>query len=903
MRCTINRIRMLHNQVSALRRAMGANGRLETHGSAYRLPIGPGERDLDRFEELVARGRAQTDADPAAAAEILQRALDLWRGPPLSDVAYESFAQAEIARLEETRWAAFGARIEAELAVGRHAEVVPELEAAVAEQPLRERLRGQLMLALYRCGRQAEALEAYRTARRTLVEEIGVEPGAELRALQDAILAQDPALDAPPGPEELPAALDAGSPLLAGRDRELAELVALLTEASEGRGGVVLVSGLRGIGKTRLAAELAREALRRRMTVVYTGAAHGDALGAVRRVAESERPALAVVDDADDAGRDVLDRVAAAGGDGARRHLVVLVLHRGPEAPPPFAAHEGQRRELGPLDDEAIAAIARLYLPAGVQSIPTEALAAESHGIPLAVHRAAEEWARARASRVAEASAGRAAAERGELRAAEADLSSDLLSLRAVDERGRLYRTEGDGAPLPVACPFLGLATFDADHAEYFFGRERLVAEMVARLVGSPLLAVVGPSGSGKSSAVRAGLLPALASGVLPGSRHWSQGLMRPGAHPLAELERVLPHGGGRAALAVDQFEEVFTVCRDERERTDFLDALVGLAEDRDRRVQVVVAVRADFYGRCATHDRLARLVGANQVLVGPMSRDELRSAIVEPARRVGLRVEPALTDALIADVLDEPGGLPLLSAALLEQWRERDGRVMRRAAYDRTGGVHGAVGRLAEQTYTRLSEPEREAARRILLRLADAGQSETGMFVRRRMPLDEIDPEPDAQTAAALTALIDSRLVTVEEESLEVAHEALLREWPRLRAWLEEDSEAGGSTSISPTRRATGKLPDANRASSTEARGWRRRSIGSPPTNVTSTSSNGTTSTRAGPRPSTRPRTSAGPTAASAPCWPVSPPCSHSRSWPASWRSTSAARPAMRRGSPTPSA
>ena len=205
--------------------------------------------------------------------------------------------------------------------------------------------------------------------------------------------------------------------------------------------------------------------------------------------------------------------------------------------------------------------------------------------------------------------------------------------------------------------------------------------------------AVIGPSGSGKSSAVRAGLVPALAEGALPGSERWRQVLMRPGAHPLAELERALPDGGEHALLVVDQFEEVFTVCRDEAERTAFLDALVGLTEDRDRRVQVVIAMRADFYGRCAAHDGLARLVGANQVLVGPMSRDELRRAIEEPARRVGLRVEPSLTDALIADVLDEPGGLPLLSAALLEQWREREGRTMRHATYERTGGVQGAVG------------------------------------------------------------------------------------------------------------------------------------------------------------------------------------------------------------------
>ena len=338
-------------------------------------------------------------------------------------------------------------------------------------------------------------------------------------------------------------------------------------------------------------------------------------------------------------------------------------------------------------------------------------------------------------------------------------------------------------------CPFLGLATFDPAHAEYFFGRERLVAELAARLVGSPLLAVVGPSGSGKSSAVRAGLLPALAAGVLPGSARWRRGLMRPGAHPLAALQWVLPEEGERAVLVVDQFEEVFTLCRDEQERTDFLDALVALAEDRDRHVQVVVAMRADFYGRCATHDRLARLVGANQVLVGPMRRDELRRAIVEPARRVGLRVEPSLTDALIADVADEPGGLPLLSAALLEQWRERDGRVMRRAAYERTGGVRGAVGRLAEATYTGLPEPERIAARRILMRLAAAGEQETA-FVRRRVPMEELDAERDDPTAAALAALTDSRLVTADEGTVEVAHEALLREWPRLRGWLEEDAE-----------------------------------------------------------------------------------------------------------------
>jgi WD40 repeat protein len=213
------------------------------------------------------------------------------------------------------------------------------------------------------------------------------------------------------------------------------------------------------------------------------------------------------------------------------------------------------------------------------------------------------------------------------------------------------------------------------------------------------------------------------------------------------------------------------------------------LAEDRERDVQVVVAMRADFYGHCAAHERLARLVGASPVLVGTMRRDELRRAIEEPARRVGLTVESSLTDALIADVLDQPGGLPLLSAALLEQWGEREGRVMRHAVYERTGGVRGAVGRLAEKTYASLSEPERVAARRILLRLADAGEHGAG-FVRRRVPLDELEADRDEHAAGALATLIDSRLVTADGETLEVAHEALLREWPRLRGWLEEDAD-----------------------------------------------------------------------------------------------------------------
>ena len=192
--------------------------------------------------------------------------------------------------------------------------------------------------------------------------------------------------------------------------------------------------------------------------------------------------------------------------------------------------------------------------------------------------------------------------------------------------------------------------------------------------------------------------------------------------------------------LAVDQFEELFTACQDERERAEFVSALLEVP-------RVVVAVRADFYGRCAVYPELSRALGGNHVLVGPMSREELRRAIERPARRAGLVVEPELTDALLADVEGEPGALPLLSTTLLELWGRRDGQQLRLAAYARLGGVQGAVARLAEDAYVALAPDQQAAARTLFLRLCD--EDENGTVVRRRIALDE----QDAAVVAELTA------------------------------------------------------------------------------------------------------------------------------------------------------
>ena len=254
-------------QVSRLRKTL-AEGRLRTAGRGYVIDILAGELDLDRFEELLERGRAELGAgDPKEAASSFRQALALWRGPPLADFRYSDFAQGAIARLEDRRVVAFEDRIDADLALGLHADLVSELEALVVEFPLRERLRRQLMLAFYRSGRQAEALEAYQDTRRALTGELGIEPSPELRELQRRILEQDPSLQPVRGREAL-AERDESQGAFVGREVELQALHIGLDDAIHGRGRLFLVVGEPGIGKSRLADELAREARARGANVI-----------------------------------------------------------------------------------------------------------------------------------------------------------------------------------------------------------------------------------------------------------------------------------------------------------------------------------------------------------------------------------------------------------------------------------------------------------------------------------------------------------------------------------------------------------------------------------------------------------------------------------------------------------
>jgi WD40 repeat protein/DNA-binding SARP family transcriptional activator len=354
--------------------------------------------------------------------------------------------------------------------------------------------------------------------------------------------------------------------------------------------------------------------------------------------------------------------------------------------------------------------------------------------------------------------------------------------------------------PDPAFPPYLGLRTFEEEHAAWFFGRDADTARLLDRLERTRFLAVLGASGSGKSSLVRAGLVAALRAGALPGSDTWSLRVVRPGADPLDALADALPTldtepGGpldGRAVLVVDQLEEVFTLCNEASRRRAFLDGLVAAATAAGSSTVVVVTLRADFYPRLAEHPQLADLASAHQFLVTPLDEVGLAEAVEGPARLAGLGLEPGLTETILRDVARRPGALPLLQHALLELWQHRRERTLTLAGYLVTGGVEGALAQRAETTYAGLAPDDRRVVRRVLLRLTAPGDGT--QYTRRRVAMAELASGAEDQAAVdrVVTTLTAVRLLTSDaaagERYVEVSHEALVRGWPRLRDWLDED-------------------------------------------------------------------------------------------------------------------
>ena len=566
--------------VSNLRKAfegLGAIGVLSTRSPGYQLDAHADSIDIRQFEARVREGsRKLREGDPDTGAADLRAALRLWRGPALSDFTYEEFAQPYIQRLHDLHLGAIEELAAADLAAGRASEVIPLLDAAIREDPLRERSRELLMLALYRTGRHPEALRTYQHLRTVLDEELGLEPSPPLQRLQERILLHDPAL--------MPA--DAGATAVAARN------------------------------------------------------------------------------------------------------------------------------------------------------------------------------------------------------------------------------------------PYKGLRSFGERDAANFFGREELVTKLLGSLRHEAnFVALVGPSGSGKSSVIAAGLIPRLREGAGDGSDRWVIAQMTPGTNPLAEIEAVIgaardgPNGsdtfpapgarpsrrrtpgrmpeGGRLLLVIDQFEEVFTLT-EEPQRQHFLEAIVGAAANPGTQISLLLALRADFYDRPLQHAGFARLFTPNVINVLPMTPEELEAAIVGPAEKAGVAVEPALLAELVGDAAYRPGTLPLLEYALTELFDQRSKTTLTLDGYRALGGIRGILSRSAETIYDALSPDARQVTMQLFLRLVQLGRGASES--RRRLALAELtslDLDP-VVLSNVLDAFGQRRLLSFDRDAasgqatVEVAHEALFREWHRLAGWID---------------------------------------------------------------------------------------------------------------------
>ncbi|WJV51001.1 nSTAND1 domain-containing NTPase [Streptomyces flavofungini] len=343
----------------------------------------------------------------------------------------------------------------------------------------------------------------------------------------------------------------------------------------------------------------------------------------------------------------------------------------------------------------------------------------------------------------------------------------------------------GEGEDGGGQSPYRGLTRYEPGDEGLFFGRERLTEDLVRRVRESRFTVVLGPSGSGKSSLLRAGLIPRLRRVDDAAERPAALRILTPGQHPLRTHTSVLTpaEGDGDTWLIVDQFEEVFTLCRDPQERAAFVDGLLA-ARSPGTRLRVVLGVRADFYGRCAEHRPLADVLSEASLLVTAMSAAELREAVVKPAQVSGLIVERELTARLVREAGSEPGALPLLSHALRETWRRRRGRTLTLQGYEDTGGVHGAIARTAEDVHARLSDGRKELARLILLRLIAPGEG--AQDTRRPIPRAELDFGDRDEVDAVVDLLARARLITLDDDTVDLAHEALITSWPRLGAWVD---------------------------------------------------------------------------------------------------------------------
>ncbi|HEU4568427.1 MAG TPA: BTAD domain-containing putative transcriptional regulator [Marmoricola sp.] len=790
----------LRSYVARLRRVLAATGSsasVATRAPGYQLRVRPDDFDVTAFEASVTAAAAALDAgEPEQAVAAVREGLDLWQGRPYAEFEDEDWAYAESQRLLELRLTAHEVLVDAELALGHGNAVAPLLESLCTQQPLREAFRAQLMTAYYASGRQADALAAFRSFRQELAEELGIDPSPALVDLERRILRQDPELHLPG---------QRGSSL---RGYQLGERL------GTGSDGTVQAARLPGV----------------------------DQVFALKRL----RPDIA--DDPDF----VRWFEPSARALASLRHDGVLPLHDywrepgaaylvTPRMPGGTLRDRIRRRSIDRRDVarvvERVGGGLEAADGAGLRHgrICAEKVLYDAHGDPVLgdfwlgqPDRSEADDRRDFIALIREClatvpDAPAAASERLEApldeRTGIADLVRELTEV--LDGRAR-------AAPRR-ANPYQGLRAFDEGDAAFYFGREALVRELCERLDGNDLVhrlvLLVGASGTGKSSVVRAGLLPQLRAGAITASGEWFVTVMVPGAAPLRRLAealrtiavrpvaswpggtawpvdqlarelrdevggldrtlRLLVPSGGELLLVVDQLEELFTLSA-EPDRRLFLDALVHALTAPGSRLRVVATLRADYYDRPLAYQAFGSMVDAATVAMPVMLPVEIEAAVVEPAKRAGRSIDRELVTELVGRLSAEPVALPALQFVLFALAERSGVGPLRMRDYHALGGLDGAIAARAEELY-RSRDDEREQVRDMFERLVVVDRE--GEPTRRRVVRTELSAGSDI-----VDAWTKARLLTLDVHpqhrvpTVEVAHEALVREWPRLRDWLEQD-------------------------------------------------------------------------------------------------------------------
>lgn len=787
----------IQTYVSHLRRVLGRD-RIEWRPPGYLLTLDREELDAGRFEALVRQARKARGVDAGAAIGAWEEALALWRGRPFAGLAEHGSLLVEATRLEELRLAALEERFEALLAMGDHAPVITDLEALVTQHPLRESLWGLLMLAHYRDGRQAEALAAFRRARDVLAEELGIDPSPQIARVHDRILRQDETL------------MLRGEPLRGYR---------LMEKIFDGPRARVF-RALQPRFERDVAVKIFHEAIASDAEFVQHFEQRAQAVAAL------EHPHIAPIYDywreeshaylvsrylRGGSLRAQLDREQPVEQEHAAK-VVGQVAYALAFAHRQGVVHGNVTSSNVLLDSEGNAYLADFALSSGSDIDPefdvrelarlTSQLLRD--GMPDNLRELTER------------------AEVGtEVPPAEAFAAAAEAALQPTTAAAR--------PRLGARNPYKGLRAFTEADAGDFFGRAELVGRLITRLresgTGSRFLAVIGPSGSGKSSVVRAGLVPALRSGALGDPARCYVVELSPGAHPFDELEAALLRiairssarlhdvlaGGSRGLLeavqlvapeqaevmlVVDQFEELFTLCMHERERREFLESVRVAAVDADSSLRVVITLRADFHDRPLSYPRFGDLLAARAEAIPPLAPDELDRAILGPGELVGVTPEPGLVAHMIAEVVHEPGALPLLQYSLTELFDHRDERRLTLQAYREIGGVAGSLSARADHIVEHMDVGGRRAVKQVFLRLVTLGEGTQD--TRRRVPrgeLDALEIDPGA-IGAVLDEFGRHRLLTFDrdpatrEPTVEIAHEALLTAWTRLRGWTADARE-----------------------------------------------------------------------------------------------------------------